>query len=118
MTDQEDNSEGEVVVSLEDFVRIAKEDLAQWHEDNSDAREIDRGTLSSIAASCTPIYNWDILDIARSNLSEIATREVESPAFDGSMTAANVAAMAIYDYLYDVLADEEENYEKEKDETL
>lgn len=64
--------------------------------------------LCELADEACPIYNGDIIDMV-SNNSDISHREVEVPAFDGSMTPINVCAAAIYEYLseiaYEVLMD-------------
>ena len=107
-------------MTLEDVLDSALEDMRERIEDGED-----EDCIAEIADNHTPVYNWDILNLASEN-NFLATNEPElGPAFDGKATPINIIAANIYEaisnHLYanyeDVKTEvEEKNAEKEKED--
>ena len=94
------------------------EEEIKWlfeHEDMGIIEDADDQTISEIADSATPLYNWDLLAYAQDSLW-LATVEPEILAFDGEPTAINAIAGNIREHLiqhaheiHDQLLEEQED---------
>ena len=70
----------------------------------------------SAADSCVPIYTYDLMMYAASDIS-LATEEPEcGPAFDGSPTPVNIIAANIYDRLYTAASEAVDEWIEERED--
>jgi len=101
--------------SLDEIEKDAIEELEEWVKDNPDDDPTDEA-IFEIADSSTPIYNYDILQLAASNLFLATDAPDIGPAFDGSPTPINIIAANIYEYISNALYQRWSEIEKEKEE--
>ncbi len=76
-----------------------REELRDRFEEYPDdfLRNEPNDVISEIADTNTPLYTWDLMELAAENLN-FATDEPElGPAFDGSPTPVNIIAANIYE---------------------
>ena len=81
-------------MNLDELKQDAVNELREWIIENPDDDAGD--VIFEIADSSTPVYTYDILQLAADN-SEIAHGEPDiGPAFDGWPTPVNIAAANIF----------------------
>ena len=80
---------------LQSLVKMGISKLEDWIKENPYDEE-PHDYIWESADSLTPIYNYDIMQIARDNISEIALREVE---YEGDDNALRQSQLAIFDYI-------------------
>ena len=82
-------------MTLDELKQDAVNELREWIIENPDDDASD--TIFEIADSNTPVYTYDILQLAADNW-EIGTVEPDiGPAFDGTPTPVNIAAANIFE---------------------
>jgi len=107
-------------MNYQEMLNSAVEELKERLQESPDDDGGD--IISEIADSHTPIYNYDIIQMAAENLS-LAVNEPElGPAFDGSPTPINIIAANIYEAieqeLWDKLEDIKEEIEEEQEDEV
>ena len=80
-----------MTINLRDMELTAVGDLQIWMEDNPLDTE-PHDTISEIADSSTPVYNYDLLRLAADNLNLGVDVPELGPAFDGEPTPVNIIA--------------------------
>lgn len=105
-------SNDENPLTLRDFkdrVRDAVRDEAELLRENSYPEDI----LHEIADSCVPIYNYELLEVAQSDLW-LAVEELEIFAFGGDHTAVGAIAGNLFRELEQVAREEWQKIEREE----
>ena len=100
----------------QEMLNSAVEELKERLQDSPNDDESD--IISEIADSHTPIYYYDILQMAAENMFLALNEPDIGPAFDGSPTPINIIAANIYEAieqeLWDKLEDIKEEIEEER----
>ena len=101
-------------MTLDELKQDAVNELRGWIIENPDDDAGD--VIFEIADSNTPVYTYDILQLAADN-PEIAHFKPElGPAFDGSPTPVNIAAANIFEAIKAALWECWREYEDADDE--
>ena len=101
-------------MNLDELKQDAVNELREWIIENPDDDAGD--AIFEIADSNTPVYTYDILQLAMDNW-EIGTVEPDiGPAFDGSPTPVNIAAANIFEAIEAALWECWREYEDADDE--
>ena len=104
----------------QEMLNSAVEELKERLQDSPNDDEGD--LIHEIADSHTPIYNYDILQMAANNMFLALDEPDIGPAFDGSPTPINIIAANIYEAieqeLWDKLEDIKEEIELEQEDEV
>ncbi len=96
--------------TLDEIKTNAAEELTDWLKENPDYKDEPHDTIAEIADSFTPIYYYDLLQLAANNLC-LGTDEPElGPAFDGSPTPCNIIAANVYEAISNHLFETAQNW--------
>jgi len=87
---------------LQNLIEMGISDLDEWIKDNPYEVNPD-DFIWETADSLTPVYNYNIMQIAKDNINEIALYEIEIEP--QHQTALDVAKIAIYEYILFALWD-------------
>ena len=99
---------------MSDFQEMLSNAVEELKERLQQDPDYDEGDLiHEIADSNTPIYNYDILQMAADNLFLALEEPDIGPAFDGSPTPINIIAANIYEAICEELWDELEEIKEE-----